>query len=151
MGRQKSKGCAYRIGISTNYGGKSREEILDELIDKIIEIEKLKKKLRNYENPHTPPSKDERKSRANFVSITGLAVGKRTGYKGATRKQKEPNDFLNCFDGICLQCGKHNKPTKVKSKIYEEIPEPQPIKVVKQQVSGYFMRILFANFNAYFS
>ena len=133
MGRQKSKGCAYRIEISSNYGGKSREEILDELIDKIIEIDNLKKKLRKYENPHTPPSKDERKSRTNFVSITGLAVGKRTGYKGATRKQKEPNALINCFDDVCSQCGKHNKPKKVKSKIYEEIPEPQPTKVIKAE------------------
>src|SRR3989339_294847 len=96
---------------------KEKDELVEDVVDLIIENEKLKKKLRRYENPHTPPSKDERESRTNFVSITGLAVGKRTGYKGATRKQKEPNDFLNCFDGICLQCGKHNKPTKVKSKI----------------------------------
>src|SRR3989339_2234965 len=112
------------------YEDKSKEEILDEMYEKYVELEKLKKKLRNYENPHTPPSKDERKSRTNFVSITGLSVGKRTGYKGATRKQKEPTDYVNCFDGVCPQCGKHNKPTQVKSKIYEEIPEPQPIKII---------------------
>ena len=119
--------------MCSQYKDKSKEEVLDELIDSKIEIEKLKKKLRRYENPHTPPSKDERKSRTNFVSITGLAVGKRTGYKGATRKQKKPTDFITCFDDVCSQCGKHNKPKKVKSKIYEEIPEPQPTKIIKAE------------------
>src|SRR3989344_1253908 len=115
------------------YKDKSKDEILDEMYEKYVELEKLKKKLRRYENPHTPPSKNERKSRTNFVAITGLAVGKKTGYKGATRKQKEPTAFINCFDDICSQCGKHNKPKKVKNKIYEEIPEPQPTKIVKAE------------------
>mgnify|MGYP001576252405 CR=1 FL=1 len=137
MGRQKSKSCAYRIGLSTGYGDKSREEILDELIDKIIEIDQLKKKLRKYENPHTPPSKDERQSRTNFVSVTGLPVGKKTGYKGATRERKKPTDFINCFDDICSRCSKHNAPKEIKEKIYEEIPDPQPIKVIKAQWGVY--------------
>ena len=113
------------------YKDKSKEEILDEFYEKYVESEKLKNKLRRYENPHTPPSKEVRKSRTNFISETGLAVGKKTGYKGATRQLKEPNDFINCFDNVCSQCGKHNKPHKVKSKIYEEIPDPQPVKIIK--------------------
>jgi len=137
MGRQKNKGCAYRVNLLDDYKKKEKDELVEDVVDLIIENEKLKKKLRRYENPHTPPSKDERKSRTNFVSITGLAVGKRTGYKGATRKQKEPTAFTNCFDCVCSQCGKHNKPTKVKSKIYEEIPEPQPIKIIKAEWGVY--------------
>lgn len=137
MGRQKSKSCAYRVSLLDDYKKKPKNELVEDVVDKIIEIEKLKKKLRRYENPNTPPSKDERKSRTNFVSITGLAVGKKTGYKGATRKQKDPTDFIDCFDGICSQCGKHNKPVKIKSKVYEEIPDPQPTKIVKAQWGVY--------------
>ena len=137
MGRENSKSDTLRIGLSSNYGDKSRDEILNELIDKIIEIEKLKKKLRRYENPHTPPSKEVRKNRCNFVSITGLAVGKRTGYKGATRKKTTPTDFINCFDNVCSQCGKHNEPQKIKEKIYEEIPDPQPVKIVEAKWGVY--------------
>ena len=92
------------------YNNRSREERLDELIDRIIENEKLKKKFRRYENPHTPSSKEVRKNRTNFVSKTGLAFGKRGGYKGATRKVKEPNVFINSFDDICSPCGRNNKP-----------------------------------------
>jgi transposase-like protein len=131
MGRKKSKSCTYRVSLIDDYKKKPKDELVEEVVDKIIELEKLKRKLRRYENPHTPPSKDERKSRCNFVSKTGLAVGKKTGYKGATRNQKEPTDFINCFDGVCSQCGVHNKPIRIKSKVYEEIPEPQPTKIIK--------------------
>jgi transposase len=120
-----------------DYNKKSKDELVEEVVDKIIEIEKLRRKLRRYENPHTPPSKDERKSRTSFVSKTGLAVGKRTGYKGATRERKAPTDFISCFDNFCSQCGKRNKAKKVKTKIYEEIPEPQPTKIVKAEW-GYY-------------
>lgn len=137
MGRKESKSSAYRIKLSFQYDDKSREEILDELIDSKIELEKLKKKLRRYENPHTPPSKEVRKNRTNFVSKTGLAVGKKTGYKGATRKLKEPNDSINYFDGVCSQCGRNNKPNKIREKTYEEIPEPQETKTVKAEW-GYY-------------
>jgi len=137
MGRKKSQSDTFRIELSKKYDKKSREEILDELIDKIIDIEKLKKKLRRYENPHTPPSKDSRKSKTNFVSKTGLGVGKRTGYKGKTRKLKDVTDFLESFDNVCSQCGNHNIPKELKTKTFEEIPCPQPTKIVKTQWGCY--------------
>lgn len=112
------------------YKDKSREEILDEMYERYVELEKLKQKLRKYENPHTPPSKDERKSTSTFVSITGLQVGKKTGYKGATREKKQPTHFISCFDDVCSQCGKQNNFKEIKEKMFEEIPDPQPIKVI---------------------
>jgi transposase len=137
MGKQKSKGCAYRVGMIDEYSKKSKEELVEEVVDSKIEIEKLRRKLRRYENPHTPPSKDKRKSRTNFVSLTNLPVGKKTGYKGAKREQKEPTDFINCFDDVCSQCGNHNDPKEVKTKIYEEIPDPQPVKITKARWGVY--------------
>ena len=137
MGREKSKSDTFRIELNSQHQEKSKEELLDEVVDLIIENEKLRKKLRRYENPHTPPSKDERKSRTNFVSQTGLGVGKQTGYKGATREQKEPTDFVNCFDSVCSQCGKHNKPEEIKQKIYEDTPDPQPTKIIRAQWGVY--------------
>ncbi len=125
------------VEIAGSLNEKSREEIIEKFLELYEENEKLKKKLRRYENPHTPPSKDERKSRTNFVSQTGLGVGKQTGYKGATRKQKEPTDFVNCFDDVCSQCSKHNEPKEIKQKIYEEIPDPQPTKIIKVQWGVY--------------
>ena len=136
MGRQESKSCVDRklgliLEVKSSYEDKSRDELIEEIVDLILEKEKLEKKLRKYENPNTPPSKDERKSRTNFVSKTGLPVGKKTGYKGRTREEKKPTHFINFFQGICDKCSKHNKPKEVMEKTYEEIPEPQPVKVVK--------------------
>ena len=125
------------IEVAGSLNEKSREEIIEKFLELYEENEKLKKKLRRYENPHTPPSKDERKSRTNFVSQTGLGVGKQTGYKGATREQKEPTDFVSCFDSVCSQCSKHNEPKEIKQKIYEEIPDPQPTKIIKVQWGVY--------------
>jgi len=119
---------------------KSKEELIDEYVELYKEYEKLKKKLRKYENPHTPPSKDERKSRTNFVSKTGLPVGKKTGYKGRTREEKKPTHFIDLFDGVCQKCGKHNKPKEIIEKTYEETPEPQPVKVVKARWGYYECR-----------
>ena len=119
---------------------KSKEELIDEYVELYKEYEKLKKKLRKYENPHTPPSKDERKSRTNFVSKTGLPVGKKTGYKGRTREEKKPTHFIDLFDGVCQKCGKHNKPKGIIEKTYEETPEPQPVKVVKARWGYYECR-----------
>ncbi len=123
--------------VAGSLNEKSKEEVIEEFLELYKENEKLKRKLRRYENPHTPSSKDERKSRTSFISITGLGVGKKTGYKGATRKPNQPTDFISCFDDVCSQCGKHNRPMSVKEKIYEEIPDPQPIKVFKAEW-GYY-------------
>jgi transposase-like protein len=119
------------------YQDKTKDEILEEMYDQYVELEKIKRKLRRYENPHTPPSKDARKSKASFVSKTGLRVGKRTGYRGATRKKKKPTDTIESFDNVCSQCGKHNIPTDIKSKTFEEIPDPQPIKIIFSQWGVY--------------
>ena len=137
MGRKESKSYTYRVDLIDEYKKKSKDELVEEAVDSRIELEKLKKKLRRYENPHTPPSKDARKSRTSFVSKTGLGVGKRTGYKGKTRQQKEVTDFVESFDNVCSQCGDHNIPKEIKSKIFEEIPEPQSTKIIKTQWGVY--------------
>lgn len=116
---------------------KSKDEILEEMYRQYVELEKLKRKLRRYENPHTPPSKETRKNRTNFISKTGLGVGKRTGYKGKTRKRKKPTHFTDNYDDICSQCGEHGKLKKKKSKTYEETPEPQTTMIVKSNW-GYY-------------
>ena len=124
-----------------DYLEKSKDELIEDLFEKIRENEKLKRRLRKYENPHTPPSKyehtTESKSKTNFVSKTGLPVGKKTGYKGRAREKKEPIHFINLFQSICANCSKHNKPKEIREKVYEETPEPQPIEVIKAKW-GYY-------------
>lgn len=102
MDRKKSKSCAYRVGLLDEHKKKSKEELVEEVVDRIIEIDKLKeekekleKKLRKYENPHTPSSK---KSFAK-VEVQGLKVGrkkgKKSGHKGKTRVRDEVVDTVD--------------------------------------------------------
>ena len=69
---------------------KSKKEIIKEYIDLLKEKEKLEKKLRKYENPHTPSSK---KSFAK-VEVQGVKVGRKKGkkscHKGRTRSNYAP-------------------------------------------------------------
>src|SRR3989338_5991068 len=79
-----------KVEIIDQYKGFSKEEILDKLADKIIENDKLKKKLKKYENPHTPSSKQG----FDKPQAQGLTVGRKPGktynHNRATRPQDIP-------------------------------------------------------------
>jgi len=143
MDRQEGKNNPFRKMIlktgsfKDKFKDKSKDEILDEFYEEYVKHEKLKKKLRRYENPHTPPSKEVKKNRTSFVSKTGLGVGKKKGYKGRTRKKKKPTHFTSNFDNICAKCGRHGVLKEKKSKTYEETPDPQEIMVVKSEWGHY--------------
>lgn len=77
--------------IRKEYEGLPKDEILDELVDKVLENEKLKRKLRKYENPHTPPSKQGFEK----PEAKGLPVGRKPGkayiHERTTRPKDKPN------------------------------------------------------------
>jgi hypothetical protein len=68
-----------------------KEKILDELVDKVLEIDKLKRKLKKYDNPHTPPSKQGFEK----PEAKGLPVGRKPGkiynHERTTRAKDKPN------------------------------------------------------------
>lgn len=77
--------------IRKDFEDKSKDELLDEVVDKVLEIEKLKRKLRKYENPHTPSSKQG----FDKPQAQGLPVGRKPGkvyhHKRTTRPRDTPN------------------------------------------------------------
>jgi len=77
--------------LRKEYEDKSKDELLDEVVDKILEIEKLKKKLKKYENPNTPPSKQG----FDKPQAKGLPVGRKPGktynHERTTRPKDKPN------------------------------------------------------------
>jgi transposase len=87
--------------IRKDFEDKSREEILDELVDKILEIEKLKRKLRKHENPHTPSSKQG----FDKPKAQGLRVGRKPGKKydhpRTTRPKEKPNQPVIIVTTTC--------------------------------------------------
>ena len=78
-------------GIRKDFEDKSKDELLDEVVDLVLENEKLKRKLRKYENPHTPPSKQGFEK----PEAKGLPVGRKPGkiynHERTTRTKDKPN------------------------------------------------------------
>lgn len=77
--------------VRKKYEDLEKDEILDRLVDRELEIDKLKRKLRKYENPNTPPSKQG----FDKPQAQGLPVGRKPGkiynHKRTTRPQDIPN------------------------------------------------------------
>jgi hypothetical protein len=77
--------------IRKKYEDLEKEKLLDELVDREVELEKLKRKLRKYENPHTPSSKQGFEK----VQAQGIPVGRKPGkeyhYTRTTRPRDTPN------------------------------------------------------------
>lgn len=77
--------------VRKEYEKLERDKLLDEVVDLFIQNEKLKRKLRKYENPHTPSSKQGfNKPEAQGLKV-GRKEGKKTHHDGKTRNWEKPN------------------------------------------------------------
>ena len=77
--------------VRKKYEDLEKEKLLDEVVDLVLENEKLKRKLKKYENPHTPSSKQG----FDKPQAQGLPVGRKPGkvynHERATRQADMPN------------------------------------------------------------
>jgi len=114
---------------------------LKQALAKIAKLEKevanLRAQLRRYENPHTPPSKDQRVKARKRPPKHG-SPGRPSGFKGSTRPQPVPDRTERVELKTCPHCAaKLGKPVKVERSIVEEIPEPQPVEAVCYETLHY--------------
>ena len=77
--------------IRKEYEELEKDELLDEVVDKVLEIEKLKRKLKRYENPHTPSSKQG----FDKPEAQGLTVGRKKGKRYVHERTTRPIDIPN--------------------------------------------------------
>ena len=99
-------------------------------------IEELEKKLKAYENAHTPSSKSKIKYPKR--QPTGNKIGAPKGHKGTTRAQKNPDKIIDLTQKQCPHCiAKLDEPIATKKRIIEDIPEPQPITVTQYNQNIY--------------
>ena len=77
--------------IREKYEELDKDEILDEVVDLVLENEKLKRKLRKYENPHTPSSKQG----FDKPQAQGLPVGRKPGKVYDHERTTRPRDIPN--------------------------------------------------------
>lgn len=100
-------------------------------------IEELERRLMKYENPHTPPSKDER-SKEKVKAKKHGKPGRSPGHEGTTRPQPAPDRTERVEINKCPHCdAKLGEPVKVERDIVEEIPEPQPAEVICYETLHY--------------
>lgn len=100
------------------------------------EIESLQKKLRFYENPHTPPSARTLQNTTKSTPQVNEAPKKRgapSGHKGATRLTKEPDEVIDVIASQCENCGspRIEKLENCEKSVIEDLPPPQKIKVTQ--------------------
>jgi transposase len=111
------------------------------LVKKVEKLEtentELKRRLRKHENPHTPPSRDERVKAKKRPPKHGK-LGRPSGFKGCTRPQPIPDRTERAELETCPHCAaKLGKPVKVERSIVEEIPEPQPVEAICYETLHY--------------
>ena len=96
-------------------------------------IQTLEQRLKAYENPHTPSSKQRFKRNQGKGGSSPGRRGAPIGHKGATREQPTPTktEWHRVNDG-CPHCGgKIIKLSEVFRRIIEETPKIQPAEVTE--------------------
>ena len=109
------------------------------------ENETLQKRIRFYENPHSPPSVDTltrrkpRKTRANYARATGKnRRGAPAGHRGAARKTPAPDEVVVVTAAQCPCCEQAlGEPYATETKMVEELPPPQKIRVIQFDLKRY--------------
>jgi transposase len=99
-----------------------------------MEIDKLKRSLLRYENPHTPPSRRMYPTRnGDHTRSTKRFPGRPKGYKGNTRPKPKTPDIIKSPEkkSTCNHCGGPlNEPVHVGHHFVEEISNPHPRHVI---------------------
>jgi FtsZ-binding cell division protein ZapB len=104
----------------------------------------LDARLRQYENPHTPPSK-ERSSHASDIDDTeddvrtdGGTVGRNPGHDPAWRPQPDPDHDVEVPADTCPDCGTGlDEFVGVSPRCVKEIPEPDPVETTRYNLHHY--------------
>jgi len=99
-------------------------------------IEELTKRLAAYENANTPPSKQ--RFRKKHEGEGSGKPGRPEGAEGSTRPVPEPTETADVTEDKCPECSRAlGEPSFIETKIIEELPEPQPVRVIKFRIAHY--------------
>jgi transposase len=98
----------------------------------------LRSRLTAYENAHTAPSQQKFPIRRRHGYGGPRYPGRPKGYAGRTRQTPKPDLTLKAEADQCPHCGTPlGEPTSVKRRVIEEIPEPQPRRVIEYLEANY--------------
>ena len=108
--------------------------------DLIRIILELQQRLLAYENAHTPPSKQQ--GQRHYPKPEGSS-GKRGApldHEGNTRPQPDPTETKTLHLESCSN-GHHLSKTYVERRVIEELPKPQPLRVIEFFIQHYYCKI----------
>lgn len=98
-------------------------------------IAELEARLAKYENAHVPSSLVERPLRS---SKKNGELGRPAGYEGSTRPTPVPEETIEVRLEECPRCHVAlGEPVRVESRVVEEIPMPEPVRVTEYLVAHY--------------
>src|SRR6056297_2500166 len=127
----------------------TKEEILERLVALEEENQQLRKenkrlraKIRWYEGPHTPPSKDQSDDGESSSSsgdeddeqprTDGGTPGRKPGHDPEWRSSPDPDEEVEVTCDCCPECGEHfDESVGVSPRFVKEIPDPQPPEVTQ--------------------
>jgi len=116
------------------------------------EIEQLEARLKQYENPNTPPSKqggaakspgrdgqdgdeDEEDAGGDPDAASDSSPGRSEGHEGTTRPPPEPEETIRVDQGYCPDCEQIlSNPDNYVSRTVIDVPLPVPTTVVEFQL-----------------
>lgn len=106
-----------------DYDNKSKDDLIDELFEKIRENEKLKNELRKYKNPNTPTSANQHLKPAALSSRlrTRHRQGAPEGHPGITRPKLVAAEEYHISASECPNC--HSTDIEVMSQRHQQIEE----------------------------
>jgi len=111
--------------IRKDYEELEKDKLLDEVVDLVLENEKLKRKLKKYQNPHTPSSKlGFDKPQAQSLTV-GRKKGKKSRHEGKTRGWEEPTRTIEVTADFNPKTGNTN---------IEEIDEYEERKIISFRI-----------------
>ena len=106
------------------------------------ENKRLRAKLRWYEGPHTPPSKDQSNQYTSSSSgrdeddeqprTDGGTPGRKPGHDPEWRTAPDPDQEIEVTCDCCPECGEaFDESAGVSPRLVEELPDPQPPEVTQ--------------------
>lgn len=117
--------------IPQEFVGLSKRDLIRIVLSQNTRITDLEKRLLAYENAHTPPSKMNKRNYHKREKSSNN-VGAPKGHKGVTRKTPEPTETKTLKLDFCPSCQhKLSKHKHVERRVVEEIPDPQPVRVIE--------------------
>ena len=116
---------------------KSKDELVDELYDSLVEIDKLKRELRKYKNPNTPPSANQHLKPAfsKTIEVKTHKRGAQNGHFGITKPKIETSNERHIHGKECPNCQSQKfKVIGRKLQQQEEIPpeiQPEAVNIIR--------------------